>query len=172
MAHVLGLPADIHALLFDLDGVLTQTAKVHAAAWKETFDEFLRKRAQESGTAFVQFDKVADYDEYVDGKPREDGVRSFLKSREIELPEGTPDDPPDAETIHGVGNNKNARVLKLIHDQGVEPYEGSVKYLEAAKNAGMPRAVVSSSTNCRDVLRAAGIDHFFDTIIDGGVADR
>jgi beta-phosphoglucomutase family hydrolase len=172
MTSVLGLPAEIHALLFDLDGVLTQTAKVHAAAWKETFDEFLRKRAQESGSEFVPFDKVADYDEYVDGKPREDGVRSFLESRGIELTEGTPDDPPDAETIHGVGNNKNARVLKLIHDQGVEPYAGSVRYLTEVQRLGLPRAVVSSSTNCRDVLKAAGIDHFFDTIVDGVVAEH
>jgi beta-phosphoglucomutase family hydrolase len=170
--RILGLPADIHALLFDLDGVLTQTAKVHAVAWKETFDEFLRKRAQASGTDFVPFDKVADYDEYVDGKPREDGVRSFLESRGIELPEGAADDPPDAETIHGVGNNKNVRVLKLIHDQGVEPYEGSVRYLREVQSAGLPHAVVSSSTNCRDVLKAAGIDHFFDTIVDGVVAER
>jgi beta-phosphoglucomutase family hydrolase len=169
---MLGLPADIHALLFDLDGVLTQTAKVHAAAWKETFDEFLRKKAKESGTAFVPFDKVADYDQYVDGKPREDGVRSFLESRGITLPEGSPEDPPDAETIHGVGNNKNERVLKLIHDQGVEPYEGSVRYLNEVQRAGLPRAVVSSSANCRDVLKAAGIDHFFDTIVDGVVAER
>jgi beta-phosphoglucomutase family hydrolase len=172
MRDMLGLPADIHALLFDLDGVLTQTAKVHAAAWKETFDEFLRKKAKESGTAFVPFDKVADYDQYVDGKPREDGVRSFLESRGITLPEGSPEDPPDAETIHGVGNNKNERVLKLIHDQGVEPYEGSVRYLNEVQRAGLPRAVVSSSANCRDVLKAAGIDHFFDTIVDGVVAER
>jgi beta-phosphoglucomutase family hydrolase len=172
MRDMLGLPADIHALLFDLDGVLTQTAKVHAAAWKETFDEFLRKKAQESGTEFVPFDKVADYDQYVDGKPREDGVRSFLESRGFNLPEGSSDDSPDAETIHGVGNNKNGRVLKLIHDQGVEPYEGSVRYLNEVQRAGLPRAVVSSSTNCRDVLKAAGIDHFFDTIVDGVVAER
>jgi beta-phosphoglucomutase family hydrolase len=172
MNIVLGLPADIHALLFDLDGVLTQTAKVHAAAWKGTFDEFLRKRADASGEKFVPFDLHDDYDDYVDGKPREDGVRDFLKSRDIELPEGKPDDPTDAETVHGVGNNKNVRVLKLIHDQGVEPYAGSVKYLEAVEQAGLPRAVVSSSANCRDVLKAAGIDHFFETIVDGNVAER
>jgi beta-phosphoglucomutase family hydrolase len=169
---VLGLPADIQALLFDLDGVLTQTAKVHAAAWKQTFDEFLRQRAQESGQPFVPFDQVADYDEYVDGKPREDGVRSFLKSRGIELPEGAPDDPPDAQTVHGVGNNKNERVLKLIHDEGVEPYEGSVRYVRAAKAAGLPRAVVSSSANCHDVLVAAGIDDLFDAVVDGITAER
>jgi beta-phosphoglucomutase family hydrolase len=169
---VLGLPAGIHALLFDLDGVLTQTAKVHAAAWKETFDEFLRKRAQESGGQFVPFDEVADYDEYVDGKPREDGVRSFLSSRKIELPEGSPDDPPEAETIQGVGNNKNERVLKLIHEQGVEAYAGSVRYVRAVQQAGLPRAVVSSSTNTHDVLAAAGIADLFDTVIDGVVAQH
>lgn len=172
MRSVLGLPADIHALLFDLDGVLTQTAKVHAAAWKETFDEYLRRRAQATGGEFVPFDAHEDYDDYVDGKPREDGVRDFLKSRGIELPEGAPDDPPDAETVHGVGNNKNERVLKLIHDQGVEPYDGSVKYLKAVQQAGLPRAVVSSSANCKDVLKAAGIESFFDTIVDGNVAQR
>jgi beta-phosphoglucomutase family hydrolase len=169
---MLGLPDQINALLFDLDGVLTQTAKVHAEAWKQTFDEFLRKRAEADGDKFVPFDKVADYDEYVDGKPREDGVRSFLQSRGIELPEGSSEDPPDAETIQGVGNNKNERVLKLIHDDGVEPYAGSVRYVRAAKEAGLKRAVVSSSTNCHDVLVAAKIDDLFDAVIDGVVARR
>jgi beta-phosphoglucomutase family hydrolase len=169
---VLGLPADIHALLFDLDGVLTPTAKVHAAAWKQTFDEFLRQRAQETNSEFVPFDEVADYDEYVDGKPREDGVRSFLNSRGVELPEGTADDPTDAATVHGVGNNKNERVLKLIHEQGVQPYEGSARYVRAAKQAGLKRAVVSSSANCRDVLASAGIDDLFDAVVDGVVATR
>lgn len=167
---MLGLPDHVTALLFDLDGVLTQTAKVHAEAWKQTFDEFLRGHAEASGKPFVAFDKVADYDAYVDGKPREDGVRSFLQSRGIELPEGQPDDPPDAATIQGVGNDKNARVLKLIHDQGVEPYEGSVRFVHAALRAGLRRAVVSSSTNCHDVLVAASLDGLFDAVIDGVVA--
>ncbi len=169
---MLGLPADIHALLFDLDGVLTQTAKVHATAWKQAFDEFLRARANESGGAFVAFDKVSDYDEYVDGKPREDGVRSFLSARDIELPEGAPDDPPDAQTVHGLGNNKNERVLRLIHEQGVDTYEGSVRYVQAAREAGIPRAVVSSSANARAVLAAAAIQDLFDHVIDGVVAER
>ncbi len=160
------------ACLFDLDGVLTQTAKVHAAAWKQTFDEYLQRRAAERGEEFVPFDPVADYDEYVDGKPRADGVRSFLASRGIELPEGTPDDPPDAETVAGIGNRKNEIVLKMIHDQGVEPYEGSVRYVKAVRAAGLRRAVVSSSTNCRDVLAAAGIEDLFEEIIDGHVAER
>lgn len=169
---MLGLPDKIDALLFDLDGVLTQTAKVHAEAWKQTFDELLHTRAEQNGEEFVAFDKVSDYDEYVDGKPREDGVRSFLQSRGIKLPEGDPDDPPDAQTIQGVGNNKNQRVLKLIHDHGVDAYEGSVRYVREAQRQGIKRAVVSSSTNCHDVLVAAKLDDLFDTVIDGVVAHR
>ncbi len=169
---MLGLPEGIKACLFDLDGVLTQTAKVHAAAWKTMFDEFLRRWAESHGQEFVPFDPVADYDQYVDGKPRYDGVKSFLDSRGIELPQGTPDDPPSAETIDGLGNRKNEIVLKLIHEQGVEPYEGSVRYVHAVIGAGLRRAVVSSSTNCRDVLRAAGLDGLFDQIVDGVVAER
>jgi beta-phosphoglucomutase family hydrolase len=169
---VLGLPASVTACLFDLDGVLTQTAKVHAAAWKETFDSFLRERAKKTGEAFKEFDIEADYDEYVDGLPRYDGVRNFLKSRGIELPEGNPDDPPTEETICGIGNRKNELVLKLIKEHGVEPYEGSVRYVKAARDAGLRRAVVSSSTNCRDVLMAAGIEDLFEARIDGVVAER
>jgi beta-phosphoglucomutase family hydrolase len=169
---VLGLPDGITACLFDLDGVLTQTAKVHAAAWKETFDGYLRERAQRDGEEFKEFDKVADYDEYVDGKPRYDGVRSFLQSRGIELPEGSHDDPPDKETVCGIGNRKNELVLKLIKRDGVEPYDGSVRFVKAARDAGLRRAVVSSSTNCRDVLIAAGIEDLFEARIDGVVADQ
>jgi beta-phosphoglucomutase family hydrolase len=169
---VLGLPDDVIACLFDLDGVLTQTAKIHAAAWKQTFDDYLRQRAEQTGKKFVPFDQVKDYDEYVDGKPRYDGVKSFLSSRGIELPQGTPEDPPDAETIDGIGNRKNELVLKLIHEQGVEPYEGSVRYVKAAREAGLRRAVVSSSTNCRDVLKAAGISDLFEQIVDGHDAER
>jgi beta-phosphoglucomutase family hydrolase len=162
----------VTACLFDLDGVLTQTAKVHAAAWEQTFDDYLRRRASSSGEAFVPFDPVRDYDEYVDGKPRYDGVRSFLASRGIELPEGSADEKAGADTIHGLGNLKNEIVLKLIREHGVEPYEGSVRYVEAARAAGLRRAVVSSSTNCRDVLAAAGIQDLFEQIVDGVVAER
>ena len=169
---MLGLPDGVTACLFDLDGVLTQTAKVHAEAWKAMFDEFLRAWAAEHNQPFVEFDSVADYDQYVDGKPRYEGVASFLASRNIELPRGTPDDPPDAMTIDGLGNRKNQRVLKLIHERGVEPYEGSVRYVRAVIEAGLLRAVVSSSTNCRDVLKAAGIDGLFEQVVDGVVADR
>jgi beta-phosphoglucomutase family hydrolase len=171
-APMLGLPDGVNACLFDLDGVLTQTAKVHAAAWKSMFDEFLEGWSRDHGEPFVPFDAVEDYNRYVDGKPRYDGVRSFLESRGIELPQGTPDDPPAAETVDGLGNRKNELVLKLIQEQGVEPYEGSVRYVHAAINAGMKRAVVSSSTNCKDVLGAAGLDGLFDAIVDGVVADR
>jgi beta-phosphoglucomutase family hydrolase len=167
---MLGLPDDIRGCLFDLDGVLTQTAKVHAAAWKQMFDEYLRDRAKRTGDEFVPFDIGDDYNEYVDGKPRYEGVRSFLESRGIDLPDGTPDDPPSAETIDGLGNRKNELVLELIRRDGVEAYEGSVRYVEAAREAGLRRAVVSSSTNCRDVLEAAGMIDLFEEIVDGTVA--
>ncbi len=169
---MLGLPDSIRGCLFDLDGVLTETAKVHAAAWKEMFDGFLRQRAGQTGQPFVPFDSVKDYDTYVDGKPRADGTRSFLASRGIELPEGHEDDPPDADTVYGLGNRKNQILLRLIHSEGVEAYPGSVRYLRAVKDAGLPRAVVSSSTNCRDVLIGAGIEDMFDARIDGVVAER
>jgi beta-phosphoglucomutase family hydrolase len=169
---LLGLPDGIRALLFDLDGVLTETARVHAAAWKRMFDEYLRGRAERTGEALVPFDAETDYGEYVDGKPRHDGVRSFLESRGISLPEGSDDDPPETATIRGLGNRKNEIVLALIHADGVEAYPGSVRYLNAARDAGLPLAVVSSSTNCHDVLVAAGIDGFFDARIDGVVAER
>jgi beta-phosphoglucomutase family hydrolase len=167
-----GLPSAIRACLFDLDGVLTQTARVHAAAWKEMFDAFLRARAARTGDAFVPFDPVDDYDEYVDGKPRYDGVRSFLASRGIDLPRGQTSDPPTAETVSGLGNRKNELVLALIHEQGVEAYQGSVRYVHATRDAGLRRAVVSSSANCKEVLAAAGIAELFEVRIDGVVAAR
>jgi beta-phosphoglucomutase family hydrolase len=165
----LGLPDGIRACLFDLDGVLTQTAKVHAAAWKQMFDEYLQARAERAGVQLVPFDGREDYDRYVDGKPRYDGVRSFLASRGITLDEGTPDDPPSAETVAGLGNRKNELVLKLIEEQGVEPYEGSVRYVRAAADAGLRRAVVSSSANCRAVLESADMLDLFEEIVDGNV---
>jgi beta-phosphoglucomutase family hydrolase len=169
---VLGLPDSVRVCLFDLDGVLTKTAEVHSAAWKQMFDAYLEERAERTGTEFAPFDPVNDYDEYVDGKPRYEGVQSFLTARGIELPRGEPSDPPGAETVDGLGNRKNAILLRLIHERGVEPYEGSVRYVEAAREAGLRRAVVSSSTNCRDVLAAAGIEDLFEVRIDGVVAER
>ena len=162
----------MRACLFDLDGVLTQTAKVHAAAWKQMFDAYLHERAARDGEDFVPFDPVADYDEYVDGRPRYDGVRSFLRSRSIELRQGAPSDPPGAETVDGLGNRKNEILLELIRERGVAPYEGSVRYVNAAREQGLRRAVVSSSTNCRDVLAAAGIEALFEAVIDGVTAER
>jgi beta-phosphoglucomutase family hydrolase len=169
---VLGLPDGTHACLFDLDGVLTKTAVVHNAAWKEMFDAYLQERSRRTGEPFVPFDPGRDYDEYVDGKPRADGTRSFLASRGIELPEGSDDDPPSAETIHGLGTRKNEIVLRRIREDGVEAYESSVRYVRAARDAGLRRAVVSSSANCRDVLIAAGIEDLFEARIDGVVAGR
>jgi beta-phosphoglucomutase family hydrolase len=171
-AQRLGLPGRIRACLFDLDGVLTQTARVHAAAWQEMFDAFLRERAARTGEPFVPFDPVADYTAYVDGKPRYDGVRSFLAARGIRLPEGDPSDPPSAETVYGLGNRKNELVLALLKRDGVHVFEGSVRYVRAARDAGLHRAVVSASANCRDVLEAAGIEALFEVRIDGIVAEQ
>ncbi|MEU7768403.1 beta-phosphoglucomutase family hydrolase [Nocardia sp. NPDC049190] len=169
---MLGLPDKVRGCLFDLDGVLTRTATVHAAAWKEMFDDYLRGRAEQADVAFVPFDAVQDYDAYVDGKPRADGTRSFLESRGIELPDGTAADPPEADTVQGLGARKNEIVLRMIHRDGVEAYVGSMRYVRAVRDAGLARAVVSSSTNCRDVLAAAGIQDLFDVRIDGIVAER
>jgi len=168
---VLGLPDGVIACLFDLDGVLTQTAKVHEAAWKQMFDEYLQQRARRTGGQWRPFE-ASDYNEYVDGKPRYDGVRSFLTSRAIELPQGSPSDPPGAETVDGLGNRKNEIVLRIIKEQGVEAYEGSVRYLHAARDARLRRAVVSSSTNCREILIAAGIEDLLEVRVDGVVAER
>jgi beta-phosphoglucomutase family hydrolase len=169
---MLGLPPVVRACLFDLDGVLTETATLHAAAWKEMFDDFLRARAERTGEQFVPFDPVVDYDEYVDGKPREDGVRSFLASRGITIPAGLPTDPCEAETIAGLGNRKNVLVLALIRQQGVQVYEGSVRYVRAVREAGLRTAVVSSSKNTHEVLAAAGIEQLFEECIDGIVREE
>jgi len=167
----LGLPEGIRAGLFDLDGVLTRTADVHAHAWKEMFDAFLRDDAARRGVEYVEFRLPEDYASYVDGKLRQDGVRSFLASRAIVLPEGMPDDPSAADTVYGLGTRKNDLVLELIHRDGVAVYEHSIAYVEAVRAAGLPRAVVSASRNCQLVLQAAGIEHLFDVRIDGTVAE-
>ena len=165
-----GLPSGVTACLFDLDGVLTRTASVHAAAWKQMFDEFLREWATRTGGEFVPFDAGADYDNYVDGRPRLEGTRSFLQSRGIDLPEGSPDDPPGKLTVHGLSNQKNDLVLRMLRERGVEVYDGSVRYARAVRDAGLRTAVVSSSANTAEVLDAAGISHLFDARIDGLVA--
>ncbi len=164
---MLGLPDKVHACLFDLDGVLTDTASVHTKAWKAMFDDFLQKRAERTGDEFVPFDPATDYRQYVDGKKREDGVRSFLASRDIELPEGDPDDPPDADTIYGLGNRKNEAFQKTLHTDGVEVFDGSRRYLEQVAEAGLATAVVSSSANTRDVLEITGLDRFIQQRVDG-----
>ncbi|MEO8828127.1 beta-phosphoglucomutase family hydrolase [Lapillicoccus sp.] len=163
----LGLPAATRACLFDLDGVLTDTATLHAAAWKEMFDSYLKTRAENTATTFVAFDAVADYDTYVDGKSRADGTRSFLRSRGIDLPTGSEDDRAGALTITGLGADKNAILLRRIRHDGVEPYPGSVRYVQAVRAAGLRTAVVSSSANCAEVLSVAGIADLFETRIDG-----
>lgn len=159
---VLGLPDHITALLFDLDGVLTGTAALHRAAWKETFDPLLAERGQQPFTD-------EDYNNFVDGRPRFDGVRAFLGSRGIELPEGPPDAPPSGDTVQGVGNRKNVRVQEIIAERGVQPYPGSRRYVEAAKKAGLRIAVVTSSANAVAVLDAADLSKDIEARVDGVV---
>ncbi|MBP2352118.1 beta-phosphoglucomutase family hydrolase [Kribbella aluminosa] len=164
---MLGLPTGIQACLFDLDGVLTDTAAVHAAAWKEMFDEFLREYSARHGIAFVPFDARAEYDAYVDGKPRADGVRDFLAARNITLPDGSAGDPPSAMTVNGLGNRKNEAVQRRIRTEGVHVFEGSRRYLQAAVEAGLRRAVVSSSANTREVLDVTGLAQYVEEVVDG-----
>lgn len=161
-------PEGITACLFDLDGVLTSTAAQHRAAWKQTFDAFLRQREGERSRPFTE----TDYLVYVDGRPRADGVRQFLASRGITLPEGGHDDPPTADTVYGVGNRKNKLLLAIIRQQGVQPYSGSVRYLEAVAGAGLAVGVVTSSENGASVLDAAGLSQFVRARIDGLVITR
>ncbi len=166
----LGLPPRVRACLFDLDGVLTRTAELHARAWKQAFDELLRARAREAGERFVPFDLIRDYDLYVDGRPRDDGTRAFLGARGIRLPEGTASDPAGAPTVQGLGRRKNELLLELLRHDGVRAYPGSVRYLRAVRAAGLRTAVVTSSKNCGEVLAAAGIAGLFDERVDGVVA--
>jgi beta-phosphoglucomutase family hydrolase len=166
---VLGLPDTIRACLFDLDGVLTPTALVHSAAWKEMFDAFL---AEYQGPDHPPFDRGADYEKYVDGRPRADGTRTFLASRGITLPEGEPDDPPDKPTIQGLSKRKDAIFKRVVERDGVKPYPGSVRYLEACRDAGLRRAVVSSSRNCEQIVRGAGLAGLLEIRVDGVVAAR
>ena len=166
------VPDGISACLFDLDGVLTQTAKVHAAAWKEMFDAYLLERSKQTGEPFRPFEIATDYVAHVDGRLRPDGVRAFLASRGITLPEGSDDDPPTVPTVHGLGTRKNDLVHAIIRRDGVDVYQGSVRFVEVVRAAGFRRAVVSASKNCREVLAAAGIEHLFEVRIDGIVADE
>jgi alpha,alpha-trehalase len=158
------------AVLFDLDGVLTATARLHAAAWKQMFDDFLKRRSELEGKSFVPFDVVDDYHQYVDGKPRFDGVHSFLISRGYDLPYGTPADPSTFETVCGLGNRKNELVNEIMAREGVEAYPGSVKVVELLRKDGYKTAVVSSSENCATVLMEAGIESLFDVPVYGQTA--
>jgi len=167
---MLGLPDGVTACLFDLDGVVTKTAIVHAAAWKEMFDEFLREYSSKTGAAFVPFDSARDYEEYVDGKPRLEGTRSFLESRSISLPEGTPADSSGTQTLWGLSNRKNELVHKVLERDGVQVYDGSIRYINAVRAAGLRTAIVSSSANTVAVLAAAGISDLFDVRVDANVA--
>lgn len=157
------------AVLFDLDDVITNTATLHATCWKQMFDEYLRERAEQKGEAFRPFDLATDYRLYVDGEPRFDGVRDFLRSRRIQLPEGTPDDPADVETVHGLGNRKNELVNRAITELGVEPYAGTVQFIHQLRRDGFKIAVVTSSQNCDAVLRAAKLDDLFEVRVDGNL---
>src|SRR5215469_18697657 len=150
------------AVLFDLDGVITNTATLHARCWKQMFDEYLRRHAEQGGEFFRPFDLAADYRLYVDGKPRFDGVRDFLRSRRIQLPEGSPDDPAEFETVCGLGNRKNELINDLIERIGVEPYDGSLRLIQHLRQDGFKIAVVTSSQNCTAVLKAAKLDDFFE----------
>jgi beta-phosphoglucomutase family hydrolase len=164
-----GLPATVEACLFDLDGVLTDSARVHRAAWAATFDDFLRARADGPETPFVPF-TPADYTAYVDGKLRYDGVRAFLDSRGIALPEGATDDPPTATTVCGLGNRKDLLVQSVVRSGGIDAFPGSVRYLEAVRDAGLRRAVVSASVHCLEMLAGAGIAGLLEEHVDGIVA--
>jgi beta-phosphoglucomutase family hydrolase len=153
-----------------MDGVVTKTAIVHAAAWKQMFDDFLRERAKSDGTEFVPFDSHRDYDAYVDGKPRLDGTKAFLESRGIELPAGSPDDPPGKATLNGLGNRKNDLVLVKIKEDGVQVYDGTITYIKAVRDAGLATAIVSSSANTKQVLDVTKIADLFDVRVDAQFA--
>lgn len=164
------LPAEIRACLFDLDGVLTSTTKLHIGAWKQTFDDFLRQHAAATGVPFVPFDPASDYTQYVDGRPRADGVRTFLASRQLTLPEGDQDSAPGFDTVAGLGSLKNRLVVEHMETKGVEERPGARAYLEACAEQGLRRVVVSSSANARRALTLTGLDVLVEHVVDGIVA--
>ena len=172
LSHKPITPDGFDAVLFDLDGVLTSTATIHSSCWKTMFDDFLRHRAAKKKEAFRPFEIATDYKPYVDGKLRYEGVRSFLASRDIALAEGTPEDPPTADTVCGLGNRKDELVKAAIDRGEVEPYPGSVALVRWLREQGIRTAVVSSSNNCEHVLRAAGILDLFEVRVDGLVASK
>ncbi|MGB3769163.1 MAG: beta-phosphoglucomutase family hydrolase [Phormidesmis sp.] len=159
------------AMLFDLDGVLTPTAKIHAACWKRVFDEFLKSRTEATGEPFVPFELPQDYLRYVDGKPRYPGVESFLASRNIQLPYGDPKEAPNQDTVCGIGNGKDSYFVTVLNEDGIEAFPGAIALVQNLRDQGIKTAVVSSSRNCKEVLKVAKITHLFDTIMDGRVAE-
>jgi beta-phosphoglucomutase family hydrolase len=161
---------DLDAVIFDMDGVVTETAVVHAASWKKLFDAYLRQRAEETGEPFVPFDEHADYERYVDGKNRYDGVRSFLASRGIELPEGSPDDPPGTDTVQAMGNDKDTYFLQQVRTEGVRPYDSTIRVIKDLRDRGVGIGLVSASRNAEEVLTAAGVIDLFDQRVDGVVS--
>jgi beta-phosphoglucomutase family hydrolase len=161
---------DLDAVIFDMDGVVTQTAVVHASSWKKLFDAFLRQRSEETGEPFVPFDEHGDYERYVDGKNRYDGVRSFLASRGIELPEGSPDDPPGSDTVQALGNDKDTYFLEQVRTDGVRPYESTVRLIRELRERGVAIGLVSASRNAEEVLAGAGVLELFDARVDGVVS--
>ena len=165
-------PDRYEAVLFDMDGVITDTASIHATCWKTMFDEFLQKRAAQYGEPFRSFDIANDYKLHVDGKPRYQGVRDFLKSRSIVLPDGTPQDPPSAETVCGLGNRKNELVNQRLASGGAEAYPGTVAFIMYLRRMGIKTAVVTSSQNCQAVLQAAKVGDLFDARVDGDVLNK
>jgi len=156
-----------HAVLFDLDGVVTETAKVHAACWKKVFDDFLREYARQADRLFIPFDIISDYNRYVDGKLRQEGVRSFLESRGIHLHDGGPDDPPGHASIYSLGQRKDDMVMETLGENGVDIYKDGLALVHHVRDKGLQTAVVSSSKNCRAVLQAASIEDLFDVRVDG-----
>ena len=160
------------AVIFDMDGVVTDTARVHAMAWKRMFDEYLSERARRTDADFRPFDISSDYLRYVDGKPRFDGTRSFLESRDVHLPEGTPDDPPDAETVCGLSARKNALFLDALEDEGADAYPSTLALIDELREAGIDTAVITASRNCDEVLSSAGVGDVFDSRVCGKIADE
>lgn len=160
-------PEKIHAVIFDMDGVITQTAHVHAVAWKEMFDDYLKKRADARGETFIPFDSDLDYNRYVDGKPRIEGIKSFLESRDISLPMGSSEDAPDAETVQGMGTKKNRFFLDILKKEGIKPYQGTVNLIHDLKKNGIKVGVISSSKNAKEVLSGAGVLDLFEVRVDG-----
>jgi HAD superfamily hydrolase (TIGR01509 family) len=165
--HLLGLPAGVHGCVFNVDGVLIGSAALHAAAWAETFDEFISRRTERTGGRFAPFNARLDYPAHIHGRPRLEGVRTFLASRGISLPGGDPSDPPGAETVHGLANRKNQALLRLLDKYPLTAYEGSRRYLELARDAGLRRSVVSASANTETMLERAGLANLVDARVDG-----